>query len=325
MGQRGTVEPRPQGNPPAAQGLSDLLAVPALDPKGQHAGLHRRAPGLECLYRWHGPQAIPHPADQFTLLGGDALHSSAAQKTQSLQQPGDPRDIVGTCLQAVGEKLRHSLALGFAACASLQQRRWVCSAQEQTGALRAIQPLVARHGNEGCPQGLKVHRNTSGGLRCIDNQRHLSLPAQGGNLLYRKNKAEHIGHVSTHRQVHSPGQLPAEGLQGGLLVKQRSSGHPQVHVQGVEGPGNGVVLIAGDHHPAARPGQGFYRDIQGVGGVEGKHHPLRVIHVEQPGGLLPAGKGGIRRSHGGPMAASARTGQVADGPGAGRGHLFRFL
>ena len=92
-----------------------------------------------------------------------------------------------------------------------------------------------------------------------------------------------------------------------------------------EGAGNGVVLIAGDDHPAARLDQGVNGNIQPVGGIEGKDHLLRLRHMEQRGRLLPAGKGGIRRVHGRPVASPAGAGQMVDGPGRCPGHAGRLL
>ena len=126
-------------------------------------------------------------------------------------------------------------------------------------------------------------------------------------------------------QVRPPVQLPTEGLHSRLLVKEGAAGHPDIRPQGVEGPGHGVVLIAGDHHPAARLCQGFYRDVQAVGGVKGKHYPLRVVYVKQPGRRLPTGKGGLRSRHGRPVPSPARAGQIVDGPGRGSRHSGRLL
>ena len=199
------------------------------------------------------------------------------------------------------------------------------SAQQKPGPLGAVQPLVARHGGEGRPQGFKVQGQAAGGLGGVHNQGHFPLPAQGGDLLNRQDKAEDVGHMGAYRQAGALVQLPAEGLQSGPLVKEGASGHPQPHIHGVQGPGHGVVLIAGDYHPAPRTGQGLDGDVQAVGGVEGEHHPLRVPHMEQPGRRFPAGEGPLGRVHGGLMPSPAGAGQVVDGPGGSGGHRGRLL
>ena len=232
---------------------------------------------------------------------------------------------MGARLQAVGEKIGHFLPLGLAACAPLQQGDRVDSAQQNAGPLGSVQSLVPRHGDKRSAQGLEVQGQAARGLGGIHNQGHAPGPAEGGDIPDGQDKTKDVGYMGTHRQVRPPVQLPAEGVQRGLLVKERSTSHPQIHLQGVEGPGDSVVLIAGDHHPAARTGQGLDGDIEAVGGVEGKGHPLRVVHVEQPGRRRPAGKGSVRSRHGGPVAAPARAGQMVDSPGGGGSHAGRLL
>ena len=65
VGQGGAVEPRPQGNPPAAQLLPQLLTVPALHPEGEHPRLSlgpRRGP--ENLHPGQSGEPLPHPPDE---------------------------------------------------------------------------------------------------------------------------------------------------------------------------------------------------------------------------------------------------------------------
>ena len=233
---------------------------------------------------------------------------------------------MGARLQPVGEKVGHLLAQGDAAGAPLQQGLRPVPAQEQAGALGAVEPLVPRHGDEGRPQGLEVHLQAAGGLGGVHDEGHPPVPAGGGDLFDGQDEAEHIGHMGAHGEVGPPVQRPDEGVQGGLLVEQGRPGHPQLQTgDGVEGPGHRVVLIAGEHDPSPRLCQGPDGDVQAVGGVKGKNHPLRIRDVEQPGGLLPAGKGDPSRLHGGAVAAPAGAGQVVDGPGGGPGHRAGLL
>ena len=57
--------------------------------------------------------------------------------------------------------------------------------------------------------------------------------------------------------------------------------HRQAHLRyGIQGAADGVVLIAGDHHPAAGNHQRPDGDVQPVGSVHGEHHILRRRHAE---------------------------------------------
>ena len=93
----------------------------------------------------------------------------------------------------------------------------------------------------------------------------------------------------------------------------------------MEGPGDGIVLIAGQGHPGPGPHQGLDGQIQAMGGAGGENHLLRGGHAKQSGGLLPAGKGHAGCLHGRPVSAPSGTGQPADGPGGGDGHFRRLL
>ena len=194
-------------------------------------------------------------------------------------------------------------------------------AQEQPGALGAVEPLVPGHGDEGRTQLPEGQGQAAGGLGGVPDEGHPPLAAQGGDRLNGQNKAEHVGHVGVHHRVHLRRQLPPEGLQGGLPVKEGALGRFDGHVRdGPERPGHRVVLIAGDEHGAPRLHQGFEGDVQAVGGVKGKDHPVRLGHVKEGGRLPAAGEGRLRRRHGGPVPAPARGGQVVHGVGAGPGH-----
>ena len=97
--------------------------------------------------------------------------------------------------------------------------------------------------------------------------------------------------MGTHRRLRPLVQLRLKSGGHGLRLKQRSPGHQQLRPQGMEGPGDGVVLIAGQGHPGPGPHQGLDGQIQAMGGTGGENHLLRGGHAKQSGGLLPAGKG----------------------------------
>lgn len=80
----------------------------------------------------------------------------------------------------------------------------------------------------------------------------------------------------------------------------------------MERPGHGVVLVAGDHHAAARLHQCVNGDIQSVGGVAGKDHIGFVLHAEQLRRSRPAGIVRFLRQLGSLMAAPPRRGHGID-------------
>lgn len=109
------MEPGPEGDPPAAQGLPHLLAVPPLHAEGEHPALNRRVLRLEGGHAGDGTQALSHASDEPGLLGGDILHPQVVYIAQALQQAGDAGHVVGARLQAVGQEVGHGLPPGLAA------------------------------------------------------------------------------------------------------------------------------------------------------------------------------------------------------------------
>ena len=258
-------------------------------------------------------------------MGQDALRPLGPDVAEALQQAGDARHVVGARLQPVGEELRHLLEGGGAARAPLEKGLCLRAAQQQAGALGAVKALVPRHGDEGRSQLSHPHRQAAGGLGGVQHKGDPPRPAQGGDLPNRQHEAEYIGHVGAEHRLHVPVQLPLKGRQLGLPVKKGCLRHPHLRPQGAEGAGDGVVLIAGDHHRVPRLQQGADGDIQAVGGVEGKHHLLRVLQMEELRRGPAAGEGRLRRSHGGGVAAPPRGGQMVHRPGHGPGHGGRLL
>ena len=181
------------------------------------------------------------------------------------------------------------------------------------------------HGDKVRPQGLKVQGQGPRRLGGVHDQGHTPLPAQAGDFFHGQDIAEHVGHVGTHRDLRPQVQLLPKGGHHGLRPKQRGTGDEQLGVSGVEGPGDGVVLIAGQGHPGSGAHQGPNGQIQAVGGAGGEDHLFRGGDMKQGGGLLPAGEGNFGRLHGRTVSAPPGAGQLADGPGGGHGHLRRFL
>ena len=124
------------------------------------------------------------------------------------------------------------MASGLAAGAAVKQGLPRLTAQQQPCPLGAQQALVPRHGNEVRPQlhaDLQAPRRLGG----IQNKGHPRLPAEGCQLLHRQDVAEDIGHIGKYRRVHAPAELPPEGLQDLLPLKEPPSGNAQVRLSGV--------------------------------------------------------------------------------------------
>ena len=87
--------------------------------------------------------------------------------------------------------------------------------------------------------------------------------------------------VADHR-IHPLRQRLLQLFRHSFRLEGRRVQDGQRHVgDGVERPCDGVVLIAGDHHMAARLHQRVDGDIQAVGGIAGKDHIGLVCHAEQ--------------------------------------------
>ena len=109
-----------------------------------------------------------------------------------------------------------------------------------------------------------------------------------------------------------PGQNgPSEFLRRLLPPEGRRIHHRQAHPRyGIQGAADGIVLIAGDHHPAAGNHQRPDGDVQPVGSVHGEHHILRRRHAEQRRRLGPTPEGRLLRPAGGGMTAPSGSGQL---------------
>ena len=75
VGQRRTVEPRPQSNSPPGQIFPHLLAIPSLRYKGYNAGLMPKLPVPEYPHPRQPLQPLGSPLRHPTLPGGDGVHS----------------------------------------------------------------------------------------------------------------------------------------------------------------------------------------------------------------------------------------------------------
>ena len=186
-------------------------------------------------------------------------------------------------------------------------------AQQKPRSLWAIQALVAGHGDERRVQFVHPHRQDPGGLGRVQHKGHARFGAQGGHLSHRLHAAEHIGHMVADHHVHALCKRCFQLFYHSFRLKRQRVQDGQCYVRdGVERPGHGVVLVAGDHHAAARLHQCVNGDIQSVGGVAGKDHIGFVLHAEQLRRSRPAGIVRFLRQLGSLMAAPPRRGHGID-------------
>ena len=216
-------------------------------------------------------------------MGQDFVQSSPADIPDASQQARDARHVEGSRLQAVRQKVRHPLLDGLAARSPFQKGPGgdVLPAEQHASALGAIEPLMSRHGDEGGPQGLHVQGENSRGLGCVNDEGNTPVPADGGNLPHWLDEAEDIGNVAANHGVKARTHQAAESLRHRPGLEEWGGGHGNIRSQDLQGPGNGVMLIAGDHHFPSWPDQAFNSDIQSVGGVECENHLFRVFQPKQ--------------------------------------------
>ena len=154
-------------------------------------------------------------------------------------------------------------------------------AEQQAGALGTVKSLVSRHGDKGCAQLPHVDGQTPGRLGGVQHKGNSTFPAQGRDALHRQDEAEHVGHMVTNDGPHRLVQLALKGADLSLRIKERACSHPDIDTKGVERSGDGVVLIAGDHHGVPGLQQGMNGEIQPMGGVGGEHHLFWALHLKE--------------------------------------------
>ena len=150
---------------------------------------------------------------------------------------------------------------------------------------------MSRHGDKGCAQLPHVDGQTPGRLGGVQHKGNSTFPAQGRDALHRQDEAEHVGHMVTNDGPHRLVQLALKGADLSLRIKERACSHPDIDTKGVERSGDGVVLIAGDHHGVPGLQQGMNGEIQPMGGVGGEHHLFWALHLKELRRCLTAEKG----------------------------------
>ena len=167
-------------------------------------------------------------------------------------------------------------------------------AEEGACALGAVEPLVARHGDKVRSQAPHVDREGAGGLGGVDDKGDSPLPADLADLLDGQDIAEDIGDMGADYRVRPLCDQRPEPLDHGRLVKERGIDHMDLQPwNGVEGTGDGVVFISGNHDPPAWGYQGVDSEIQSMGGVGGEYYLFRVLHAEERAQFLPTGIQGL--------------------------------
>ena len=123
-----------------------------------------------------------------------------------------------------------------------------------------------------------------------------------GDFVHGEGVAEDVGGVGADDGLYPSIHRPAEALDHLAGVEKPPVDNPAGHAPDVpEGPGNGVVLIAGDNHRVPGRYQAPDGDVQAVGGVGGQDDVFRCGNVEQLRRLHPAAQHQVRRHPGGGM------------------------
>ena len=283
-------------------------------------------PAAEQLRAVDAAQQLRRVHGQPPLVDGDAVDARLPDEPQSLQQPRDARHIMGARLQPVGKLLWHVLQKGLRAGTTLQQRRSLVAAQQQSCALRAVQSLVPRHGDKCRPQLPHGHRQHPCRLGGVQHEGHVCLPAQRRNVLHRQTVAEHVGHMGADHRVRPGLQRLPELRQHRLRLEQRRVDDRQRHVRdAVERPCHRVVLIPGDDDPAPRLHQRLDGDVQPVSSVAGEHHLRGIVHVKQLRRQTAALKIRLLRQPRGGIAAASRRAHSRYGVVHGPAYALRLL
>ena len=235
-------------------------------------------------------------------------------EAQPCLQTRDAGHIVRTDLQPVRQEVRHGLLERRAARAAVEERCGVVRAQQKSSPLRAVKPLVSRHGDKGRAERVQLERQDASGLRGVHDQGNSLRAAERSDLLDRQNEAEHIGDVRADDGVKLRRDAVFKGAQQRGAVKERRSGDLDPRAQRVQRPRNGVVLIAGDGDAPALRHERTDGDVQGVRRVGGKDDLLRRGYTEQLGGKASAAEGRLLRRSGRGIAAAPRRGHGAHGP-----------
>ena len=130
--------------------------------------------------------------------------------------------------------------------------------------------------------------------------------------------------IANHRVQPRLYRFP-KGLRRLVRAKEPALGHCNAGLQRPQRAGDRIVLIAGNHHPPPAWNRALDGKIQRVRGVHGKNHLFRLRCVKQLLKLRPAGQRGIRRRHGGGVAAPSRRTERLQCPGHGAPHGIRLL
>ena len=234
---------------------------------------------------------------------------------------------MGPGLQPVRQVRGHILQAGHTAGAAVEQGLPLRPAQQQSRALGAVQTLVTGHGHKGRPPPGQVHRQHPRRLGGVHDQGRIRLPAASGDVLHRQHRPKHVGNVGAD---HGPGPLLPDGPAKFLRRQVRPEGRRVDHRHGkprdgVQGPGDGVVLVSGDHHPVPGTQQRPDGQVQAMGGASGDDDVFRLGDSQQLRRLLAAQIGRLLGQVGGRIAPPARGAHGMRRPGHGPAHSGGFF
>ena len=142
----------------------------------------------------------------------------------------------------------------------------------------AVQALVTGHGHKGRPPPGQVHRQHPRRLGGVHDQGRIRLPAASGDVLHRQHRPEYVGNVGADHGPGAasagwPGKIPPPPGPAGRAACRSPSRKAR---DGVQGPGDGVVLISGDHHPVPGTQQRPDSQVQAMGGASGDDGVFRL-------------------------------------------------
>ena len=101
---------------------------------------------------------LPRAAQQLPLMQQDASGALRAHKVDARSKSRYAGNVVCAGLQTVGQKVGHLLPQRVAARAALDERQRIRAAEQKSRPLRAVKPLVSRHGDKRRAERGKVER-----------------------------------------------------------------------------------------------------------------------------------------------------------------------
>src|SRR5680860_449578 len=280
-----------------------------------------RAVDLEVI---HG---LPQPCAQAPALAvaacrgrrGGSARIVGSQLQQRLRQRRDAGEVLQTCPPA-------PLAL----VAGLQRSEAGTWRAHQRADAAATTELGPGQGEEVGSEPLDVHGQPAAGLARVDVQQRIGVPAQGGDLGQRLQRADFVVGVLHAHQSGALAQAGGEGVEVHAPVAVHGHAHV-LQAGGVARSQHGGVLDGGGQDPrrsgAVGQGRAADREVHRLRASGGEHHALRrggqLAGDGGPGGLqqicrsapLTVGSGRVAGQLTGHLLRRPQRGRVPGGGG----------